>query len=662
MLLLAVAGAAAADVLRAALELQGLSTADLESAETAGLIEFNGETMNFVHPLIRSVTYQTATAAERRAAHRTLSMVFDTLENPRARERYAWHLAASTVVPDETVATALSDAAELAAARRSYATAMDMQERAARLSPPGETRVRRLLQAANTSMLAGRTGSGVPLLDEALEETSDWRLRTETQHLRCRIQMWRGQPVIARDLLIAEADLIEAVEPAWAAFMRTHAALVSIMLGDLSLAGTAGRRALELLADFPDTVTMPALVVQALISAQEGEVDEARSLLVRSEPYLAQWDPLAPEQLMLVAGLGWASIEEPEHALRWLQRAVTSARDASAVGLLPFQLSWLALAQWRKGNWTLAYSNAHDAVAFAEETGWLTELPNSLVSLALIEAALGRSDGCREHAARAVALGQESGVDIIAARASIALALLELGQENPSEAVRHLDHTVAFAGARGIADPVLLHWGADRVEALVRSGDPESARAALAVVAAEADRTQRPTQLALAARCRGLLAAAESEAIEEFTAALDWHTRAAQPFDEARTQLLYGELLRRNRHRGRARTWLNTALATFEQLGAQPWADRARRELRAAGVSVRSPGDTDARSLTHQELRVALAVAEGVPNAEAAAQLFLSAKTVEYHLSNIYRKLGIRSRSQLARALADVTGSGADDS
>jgi len=652
-MLLVAAADAASDVLSQALAQDGLSPADLEPAETAGLLVSERGAVRFQHPLVRSALYQSATATQRRAAHRVLASVFGALATPRAQERHAWHLAAAAVGPDEEVAAALDAAADAAAARRSYATAMDVQERAAWLSWPGDDRAGRLMKAATMSFPAGRVQAGLPLLDQVLEETGNWRLRTEAQHCRCRILMWAGQPVAGRDLLIAEANQVEPRDPAWSAIMRAHAALTSATLGDQRLAAAEGQRAVELLAGLPDSLTMPALVVRALTLAVSGPVAEARSLLARSEEPLQVWDPLDIDQILLAAAVAWSLLEEPGESMRWFERAVGAAREASAVGLLPFQLSWLALAQWRGGKWPAAYANAHDGLALAEETGWRTQLPHSLAALATIEAAMGRAESCREHAAQAVALGRQTGVAIIEAHAAIALALLELGTGDAVAAVRHLEFVAGFAADHELGDPVLLNWAGDLAEALDRSGDRERARTVGELVAAEAERTGRPTESAVAARCRALLAGDDEAAEEAFAEAFGWHARADQPFQEARTRLQHGELLRRRRRRADARAELTAALALFEQLGAEPWAARARSELRATGVTAR-PRHPGQQQLTPQELRVALVVADGATNAEAAARLFLSAKTVEYHLSGAYRKLGIRSRGKLVRALANA--------
>ena len=652
MLLLAAAGASAADVLNQALGLQDLSVADLEPAETAGLLVVDRGNVRFQHPLVRSALYQLASPAERRAAHRALAVVFRSLPTPRAQEHYACHLAAATVGPDESVAAALASAAEAATVRRSYATAVDLHERSARLSQPGDIRARRLLKAAHLCFAAGRQNVGLMLLRQVLEETNDWRLRAESQHLRCRIEMWGGQPVVGRDRLMAESDRVEAADAAWSAIMRAQAALMSVTLGEQPLASTAARHAVELLAKLPDSITMPVLVIYALTLATEGDVPEARSVLARCEPYLASSDPLANEQLLLVAALAWESLEEPTKAVSLLEHAVSSAREASAVGLLPYELRGLALAQWHRGNWAAAYSHAHEAVGLAEETGRQTELPHALVALAGIEAGMGQAGSCQAHAARAIALGKQAGTGIFEAHAANALALLELGAANAPEAVRHLEFVGAFAAAHGLRDPVLLNWAGNLVEALVKAGEPDRSLRAYEVVITEAEQTERPTELAVAARCQGLLAKDEEAMEKAFAEALAWHARAVQPFQEARTRLLHGELLRRRRRAG-ARAELTAALSLFERLGAGPWSVQAGNELRATGVTARPRSELRPEQLTPQELRIALAIAEGATNVEAAAQLFVSAKTVEYHLSSVYRKLGIRSRTQLVRLLTD---------
>ncbi|HEX2262826.1 MAG TPA: LuxR C-terminal-related transcriptional regulator, partial [Pseudonocardiaceae bacterium] len=206
------------------------------------------------------------------------------------------------------------------------------------------------------------------------------------------------------------------------------------------------------------------------------------------------------------------------------------------------------------------------------------------------------------------------------------------------------------AGPLGLCD--------EHVEAYVRAGQPHRAQRAFGVLVTEAQRTGRPTEHAIAARCRGLLYADDEQGYSAFAEALQWHERARQPFEQARSQLCFGEFLRRHRRPTEARQVLGDALSTFTRLGARVWAQRTEAELRATGIASRPRREGSTTQLTPQELQVALVVADGATNVEAAAQLFLSTKTIEFHLSNIYRKLGIRSRAQLVREVfASTSGS-----
>jgi DNA-binding CsgD family transcriptional regulator len=390
------------------------------------------------------------------------------------------------------------------------------------------------------------------------------------------------------------------------------------------------------------------LLVQALTLAINGEVEPARALLERCAPHLPECDPLSIDQLLVLAALAYASLGDVVTGRRWLESSVAQIRTAQVVGLLPFQLSWLAFLCWLDGDWVAALANAHAAVQLAQDTGWLTELPNCLVALATVEAALGRDTDARVHLDAAVRLGaQQSEGRLFAAHAARVKGLLELGAGRPDEAADALGAAAEFARAARMGDSVLFNWAANLVEALVRSGRSEQAERAYRAVAHEAERTGRPAALAAAARCRGLLVGSLDDARQAFDEALRRHDEAGVPFERARTQLCYGEILRRGRLRGPARAQLRAALATFTDLGAVPWVRRAEAELQATGLTSRARLPSATEELTPQELQVAAAVAEGLTNAAVAARLFVTPKTVEFHLSKVYRKLGIRSRAEL---------------
>ncbi|MDQ3763344.1 MAG: AAA family ATPase [Actinomycetota bacterium] len=653
VLLIAVAGSAD-DAVDDALAQHGLDRGDLDAAEDAGLLVQDTSGVRFHHPLVRSAVYHAAAPRRKRTAHRALAAVYGQRRTPGAVERHAFHLAAATPGPHEDIAHQLTAAARHAAARQNHVTAFALFEHAARLSPVGPARTQRLLKAALTSQAAGMVEATATLLELVLAETDDERSITTAQHLQCGIQMWCGQPVEARNELLALADRTESAEPASSALMRSQAALASVTLGDQRLAVDMARRAAHLVRHLPPENRLPVVLVEALTLALDGETALARDVLAWCEEHLAQHDPLSTDQLFVIAANTYASVEEPASARRWLESAVQITRSAGAVGLLPFQLSWLASACWRDGDWVAGLAHAHAAVSLAEETGWLTELLNALIVLATFEATLGNAAGCREHAARVVELAAPSGALIFEARAARAMGMLELGEGRPASAAEYLSAFAEFAYARRLGNPVLLSWAGDLVEAHVRAGEPHRAQRAFDLLVQEAEKTGRPTERAVVARCNGLLYGNDEQGDDRgysaFTEALRWHERAQQPFEQARSQLCFGEFLRRHRRMSEARQVLTDALGTFTRLGARSWTQRTEAELRATGLASQ-PDRERSTQLTPQELQVALIVADGATNVEAAAQLFLSTKTIEFHLSNIYHKLGIRSRAQLAKVI-----------
>jgi DNA-binding CsgD family transcriptional regulator len=314
-------------------------------------------------------------------------------------------------------------------------------------------------------------------------------------------------------------------------------------------------------------------------------------------------------------------------------------------------LAVLSEVEFRTGNWPAAYAGATESVRLANETRQLSESSYSLACLARIEAHQGRDAECLEHAQSALEIARACGTDCIIAYAGSALGALELGRGHPERAVIHLEEVGRFTQTRGLGEPNVVHWQPDLIESLARTGRTVEALSALALLEVQGEHAGRIWAQAAAARYRGYLAE-EAEFESHFARAIKLHQLMPTPFEIARTQLCFGEVLRRHRRRVDARKHLHEALQAFERLGAEPWANRARAELSATGERSRKRDVTSTRRLTPQELQIALAVASGATNREAAAQLFLSPKTVEAHLSSVYSKLGVRSRSELARIFA----------
>jgi DNA-binding CsgD family transcriptional regulator len=293
---------------------------------------------------------------------------------------------------------------------------------------------------------------------------------------------------------------------------------------------------------------------------------------------------------------------------------------------------------------------AVESVELSLHTGQTLHLASGRNECAHLSALAGREQECREFAAEAAALAQATGsfFELVAARE--ALGSLELGLGNIEQAIAELEPVQKQVVERGIGEPQMNAPLPNLIEAYIRTKRLSEAEELLTYFEKLAADSGYVGQLAPAARCRGLLAS-KGDFAEAFAEGLEHCERLPRPFERARIELCFGERLRRSGHRLEARTHLRQALAVFDHLGARPWAEKARSDLRASGETIRAHDVTARDELTPQELKVALVIAEGASNQEAAAALFLSPKTIEAHLGRAYRKLGIRSRSELIRYL-----------
>jgi DNA-binding CsgD family transcriptional regulator len=653
LLVAATAGSAEIAAIAGAIAVRGLDAAALEAAETAGLIVVDGVRLAFRHPLVRSSVYHGAAPSDRRAAHGALAAALGESSDPHATERRAWHLAAAALAPDERVAEALDAAAAAAGERTGYAAAAAAFERAAELTPGADDQARRLLRAAEAWQLAGRSPRAVDLLDRALALAGDPLLRAAIHHLWGRIDTWRGPAAAAHERLVREAARVEPLAPERAAQMLTDAVTAFVVIGDIRGAVATAEQAYEAASRLGGT---PEL----LAALQLGKALILHGDSVAGHPLIMRCDELADG---LVHGIELAhcapalmAVEEYEAARAVLDRLVDAARSAGAFGLLAYCLGALAELDVRTGRWTSAYAAGFEAVKLAEETGQDGQLSYNLARLARLEAAQGREDACRAHADRALELAHELGFGSSVAFAESALGLLELGLGNPEAAGDRLRECGRLVERLEMREPGRLEWEPDLVEALARAGQLEAAEVALGRFEHRAVAAQRSWAIAAAQRCRGMLAGEGFEAC--FEAALEWHDRTQTPFERARTQLCFGERLRRARRRSDARSQLRAAVEAFDRLGARLWAERARRELRASGQTARRRDPSTAERLTAQELQVALIVARGATNREAAAALFVSPKTIDSHLHSAYRKLGVRSRTELAERVLSRAGEG----
>jgi DNA-binding CsgD family transcriptional regulator len=341
-----------------------------------------------------------------------------------------------------------------------------------------------------------------------------------------------------------------------------------------------------------------------------------------------------------------------------LEHALRTARAHAAVGALPLVLNLIARDQAETDRWAVAEATYLEAIGLARESGQQTELTFGMAGLAGLQARRGREQECRACAAEALGLCHQLGMRLHEIWATAALGELELGLGDAARAAGHFEHQQQLLRDLAITDVDLLP-AAGLVDAYTRLGRSDEAEQVAAQFLAAASAKGQPWSLARALRCQGLLAP-DTGFAPYFDQAMSLHEQTPDAFEAARTQLAYGERLRRARNRVLAREQLRAAADAFDRLGARPWADRARAELAATGETRRRRDPSTIEELTPQELQIALLLTAGRTTRETAAALFLSPKTVEYHLRHVYQKLGIHSRDELAQALA-AQPPGADD-
>jgi len=507
-----------------------------------------------------------------------------------------------------------------------------------------------LLVQADQARATGKPDRALQLLESALGSTNDPLLRADAQHLRGIISMWRAAPAQASRHLLTESARIEELDPAKAAWMTADAAWASFMAGELDEGLAAAERA-SALGSGRGVVDVLCTGLLGIAQLLRGHSREAQPLIERFAPLLD--DARFLEQASTAvwpAALALVWLEEYEKARDAFTAIVDFARERGRPSMLAHALIGLSELEFRTGDWMSARAAAAESARLAEETGQPVAHAFALLAIARVDGPQGSETDCTAHVFEAVRLAP-SGAGAVLAHAGTHLGALELALGRSEATISHLEQVAARAADHGLVDPGVIQWPPDLIEACLRCGRNEEARAVLERFEGEARSTGRIWALATAARCRGLLAG-NDEFEEAFLEARAQHELSVHPFDRARTELCFGERLRRARRRADAREPLRAALATFERLGALPWARRARAELRATGETVRSREEARTDDLTPQELEIAQLVAGGATNREAASALYLSPKTIEAHLSRVYRKLRVRSRTELARALA----------
>jgi DNA-binding CsgD family transcriptional regulator len=621
----------------------------LDEALAAGVVERDGVLVRFGHPLLGSLVYADASAPQRHQAHRRLA---ELVAEP---EEQALHLALGTHDPDERTAGRLEDAARHAAARGAPDAAAELAEHASRLTPVrwSEADCRRRLTASDYHARAGNGPRARVLLEELIAQLPPGTTRAKALAVLADLvtdDSWDG--------LFAQAAAEASDDLALRAQIERRYGRAKGGAGDYALWERRAQAAVALAEAAGDI----AQLVQAL--AELGTIRMLRGRGVQHE--------LMARALTLESSAGGVAIEDSptaqlgvqllfadefDQARRLLEGEAARALQQGSVYARCEALLHLTEVEVRAGNWRLADQHAGEWLELARQAD-ITDLePAALYGRALVDAHLGRVEAARAAAEQGSAHASAMGDESFRVQNEYVLGFLGLSLGDAARAHARLGPLVGALHAMGVGEPTIFPVLPDAIEALIGLGELDQAEPLIEELEIRGRALDRAWALATAGRGRGLLAAARGDphgALGHFQLALQEHQRVARPFEVARTLRAQGMVLRRDRQKAAAKAALEQALGIFERLGAWLWAEATRAELGRVGLRPATPVGTS--GITAAEARVAELVAAGRSNREVAGELFMSPKTVEAHLSRIYRKLGVRSRAELAHKLARQRG------
>jgi DNA-binding CsgD family transcriptional regulator/tetratricopeptide (TPR) repeat protein len=635
-----------ATVLRAA-QCLGADPTSLMEVERSGLVTLTDDGITLRHPLVRSAMYGAAPSAERRRVHAALAEVLTREEDA---DRRAWHRSASVVEPDAGVVAELAEAAVRAEKRGGHEAASAAWARAAELTEDSAERARYLFAASRTAWVSGHPARAKDLAERAIGEATDPQLLADARRLRGRIEWNTGSVQLANRMLLAAAVGAADHDPARAREMAAEAVSVAAWGGESG----SGMDATTIVD--PPSGSAPA---------RERTYDRMLRGLARvvARDYAGAAPPLReafgiyeelPEDYELLPNLsiGAMHLGEFDRSEAYMTRLLARARNEGVLVMVLYASTRLTMTDLVAGRWSDAVGHATEAVTLGEVTGNHVLAGTPRAFLLLLAALRGEEDtfeGLAPKLHAATSRGSAGVLDVV-------LRDVEHWAHGVRQASRPASAFHHFAQMSH--DVTRRMAGLDRIEAAVHADQSEAARWWVEDFASFAAATGQAWAGAVAEHGRALLADPGS-AEDHFRRALALHGRAgdtgaaARPFNRARTQLAYGEYLRRSRRRVDARTHLRACLDTFEAMRAQPFAERAAQELRASGETARKRDEPGGTVLTPQERQVAQLVRRGLSNKDVAAQLFVSPRTVDFHLRNVFSKTGVTSRSELAALALD---------
>jgi DNA-binding CsgD family transcriptional regulator len=609
------------------------------------VVDIEGRQVRFAHPLLASAVYQAIPYARRRELHAKLAAV---VNDPEQRAR---HLALSVDGPDAAVSDALEEAARRAASRGAPQSAAELWDMARRTTSADrlEDLRRRTHEAGLAHFESGDTSVARKLLQETVELSASGPQRArallDLGMIVASEEGWRPTIDVFTRALEEAGD-----EPALRASIEQNLGYAWLFRGDVVASERHARAALDL----AEALQEPRVLAEAYQAYPFVHFLLGRGLDL---PMLERG--IALEQHMLEGFLSHVlrpsyvlaqilkysdRLEEArEKFLLLLADATERGIESPVMAVLRYHLAEL---ECRAGNWEAAHEHARESLAAAQQTGMAFYQPMAQFAISLVEAHRGRVDAAELAAEEALRLAEAAGEILIMVLNLSVLGFVELSRGHPAEAHRYLARAIELKETMGVQEPAYFRIVPDDVEALVALGRLDEAEVLLGPFEEKARQLDRAWALATGARCRALLFAARGDLFAALAAAGEAvrdHDRLPLPFELGRTLLVKGAVERRAKRKREARETLTQALDTFQKLGAPLWAEKARAEL--ARIGGRAPAPL---ALTPSEGRVAELVAAGSTNREVADALFLSVHTVEANLKRIYRKLGIRSRTELA--------------
>ncbi|MFL6143942.1 MAG: LuxR C-terminal-related transcriptional regulator [Labedaea sp.] len=644
VLLAALDDALDVDTLARAADAAGIDLGALEEARSVGLIRVDGDLVEPPSPLVRSTLSAEAPLAERQAAHRLLVDVLDAEQHPL---RWTWHRVALAGEPRSRLADRLDQAAAKARASGDHIGSARAYQRAAELTARPEIKALRLIAAATDASLGGRARYTRALLRQVRPVAVSEELRGLTDLLHGEIELRDGLPALATEILLGAATGLTQTHRTLAVTALLLAADASCLSGNYQHFIVVAGRADELRrSDEPPAIRLMFDHLAGMAATYAGRHAEGVESLRRVVALAETTDhPMA----RIWASEAAYTLGDAALAQELATRAVGAARRRNLAILLPWAYVYLSLSALLNDRHITAVSSSVEGMRLAGAIGQQNGVIGHLSILALAAALLGDRETTLLRLNTAASEARKRGLGRSSALSTWAVACADLADDRPADA---LDRLRLMAAGTGYVHPAIRALAAPHfVEAAVRCGEHDKAAHALEIFDHWASTTGSAPRLAQAHRCHGLLAGGGTDADEHFREAIRLHRESNTAFELAKTELFYAHQLRRARKPRAAREHLRDALKIFQSYDAELWADRARAELRAAGETVGSPAPRTAGELTPQQQQIAELVAEGATNREIATQLVVSPRTVEHHLRNIFTKLGVRSRVELAALL-----------